>query len=259
MTRSVSLAMALAGTLAVALAGCAAAPIDGDGLTWMAGDNPNQMVLPRLTGDGAVSLNSLFDQLDSGAQENRADCLSSENENADWTRTISAPFTGPRFLSVTVVENYYCGGAHPSVDLRAMTFDRRTGGLPDWDALWPGAGITATTDGFGNLPSVTRAAALVGWFRAAVRENADNDAEWLAQCEAYYGDAPVDETVAIWLDAKTGGIGMDWVSLPHAAMACGSPQVMPTETAVRLGASAELIAALREGRRTHSVHAPSTP
>lgn len=247
MSRSIAGALALFAAT-TALSACAQASADTDSLTWGAEAHPGVAVMPRLTGEGAEELNSLFDQLDASAEEDRAYCLSEENPNADYTRTIWAPFTGPRFLSVTINASYYCGGAHPSVDIRRMTFDRQTGGLPDWTALWPGGGITASTDGHGNLPAVSREPALTDWFRAAVRADPASDAEWLAQCDAWYGDEPMeDEPVAIWLDAETGGVGMDWASLPHVAMACGSPRIMPVETASQLGASDALIAALRQG------------
>ena len=250
-------ALTLVVAATAALSACAQAPADVDGLTWGADPHPAFATMPSLTGEGAKGLNGLFRQLDSAAKESRVDCLSTENDNADYTRTIWAPFTGPRFLSITLNENYYCGGAHPSVDLRPMTFDRRTGGLPDWNTLWPGGGITASTEGHGYLPAVSREPALTSWFRAAVRADAANDAEWLSQCDAYYGGEPVDEAVVIWLDAGTGGVGMDWASLPHAAMACGSPQFMPAETASRLGASDDLIAALRQGQAARAFRGPS--
>jgi hypothetical protein len=248
MSSSIAGALALVVTATGALSACAPAATDTDGLTWGAEAHPGVAVMPRLTGEGAEGLNSLFDRLDAAAAEDRTYCLSSENGNAEYDRTIRAPFTGPRFLSVTVNASYYCGGAHPSVDIRPMTFDRETGGLPDWAALWPGSGITASMEGHGNLPAVSREPALTSWLRAAVRADPASEAEWLAQCDPWYGDTPMeDEPVVIWLDAETGGVGMDWASLPHAAMACGSPQVMPIEDAARLGASDALISALRRG------------
>lgn len=256
-SRTVRGALALVVVATAALSACAQAAADTDGLTWGAEAHPGFTVMPRLTGEGAEALNDLFDRLDASAEENRAGCLSSQHHNAEYDRAVRAPFTGPRFLSVTVNESYYCGGAHPSVDIRPMTFDRQTGGLPDWTALWPESGITASMNGYGNLPAVSRKPALTSWFRAAVRADAADDAEWLAQCDAWYGDEPVDEPVVIWLDAETGGVGMDWASLPHAAMACGSPQIMPIGEAVRLGASDELIDALREGQAARAFHAPS--
>lgn len=256
--RSVAGALALLFAATTALSACAQASAGTDGLTWGAEAHSGFAVMPRLTGEGAEVLNGLFDRLDAAAAEDRAYCLSSENGNTEYDRTIRAPFTGPRFLSVTVNASYYCGGAHPSVDIRPMTFDRETGGLPDWAALWPGGGITASTDGHGNLPAVSREPVLTNWFRAAVRADPASDAEWLAQCDPWYGDAPMEDApVMIWLDAETGGVGMDWASLPHAAMACGSPRIMPIEDAARLGASDTLISALRQGHADRAFHAPS--
>ena len=158
--RSVAGALALLFAATTALSACAQASADTDALTWRAEAHPGVAVMPRLTGEGAEALNGLFDRLDAAAEEDRTGCLSSENGNTEYDRIIRAPFTGPRFLSVTVNASYYCGGAHPSVDIRPMTFDRETGGLPDWAALWPGGGITLMVDvaevpdnAFGYVPT----------------------------------------------------------------------------------------------------------
>ena len=203
--------------------------------------------MPRLTGLGAEALNRLADQLDADALEERTLCLASQSGNADYTRFVQAPFTGPRFLSVTINEDSYCGGSHPNVDIRPLTFDRETGGLPDWRSLWPTIQVDSSLEGTGYWPATTRAPALVDWFRAAVRDDPETDAEWLSQCEAHYGPEPIDEALVLWLDAETGGIGMDLAWLAHAEKACGSARVMPIDTAERLGASPELVEALRRG------------
>lgn len=256
-SRWFSAALTLVAAAGAALSACAQTPADVDGLTWGAESHPGVMVLPRLTGEGAHELNRLLVRLEASAEQTRTDCLSSENDNTGYERFLWADFTGPRFLSVTVNESYYCGGAHPSIAIRRMTFDRLTGGLPDWAALWPGAGISASTSGYGNLPAISRAPVLTGWFRAAVRADPASDAEWLSQCDAWYGADPVDEAVTVWLDARTGGVGLDWASLPHAAMACGSPRIMPIDEAARLGAAEELIDALRQGHAARAFHDPA--
>lgn len=221
---------------------------DGDTLIWSDEVFPGFDNLPRLTGQGAAAINARFQAMDAFAAQERAGCLESDPDHAEWTRTVSAPFPGPRFLSILINQGYYCGGAHPSVELRRLTFDRASGEAATWDALWPGAGWLSTEDYGAGQPPETRDPRLVAWFRGAVRAHPENDAEWLGQCEAYYGEDPVDEAVVVWLDGASGMIGMDWASLPHAAMACGSAQFMDAGTAAALGASPELIAALAAGR-----------
>lgn len=233
-------------------AACSQNPASLDGLSWKAEPHADFALMPVLTGQGAEALNGIFGNLDQAAEANRRDCMAGEGEYLEYTRTIWAPFEGPRLISIGVNESYYCGGAHPSVDLRMMTFDRATGGVPDWGALWPGAGLEASLNGSGYIPSTTRAPALLDWFREAVRADAANDAEWLAQCDAYYGPDPVEEPIMIWLDGAKGGVVvLDLASLPHAAMACGSPQSMSAEEAAALGASAALVDILRAGTAAH--------
>jgi hypothetical protein len=245
-------------TLAAPMSACA--QDRSDELTWRADPHPDFAVMPRLGGEGADGINRFLAGLDDGAEHDRAQCLSLEGaSNLDWNRTITAPFTGPRFLSVMLAEDYYCGGAHPSVDIRPLIFDRRTGGLPDWSVLWPSARITASLEGTGYWPSRSEAPALVDWYRAAVRADPEHDAVWLEQCEAHFGPDPIDEAVVLWLDAETGGVGMDLAWLAHAEMACGSAQVMPIDVAERLGAAPELIDALRRGHAEGAFRGNAAP
>jgi hypothetical protein len=229
---------------ATALSACAQAP-DADGLIWPDGPHPDFELMPRLTGEGSEPLNALFTQLDEAALGNRADCLGSGHQYAEWSRTVGRLFTGPRFLSIEINEGYYCGGAHPTVDLYRLTFDRRTGGVPDWATLWPGAEITASTEWPGQMPATTLSPALLEWYRAEVRSAPETDGAWLKQCDGYFGSDAANETLTIWL-LDSGRIGVDFASLPHAAMACGSAQFITADEAEALGASAELVGLLRE-------------
>ncbi len=238
----------------MALSACAQEPAQPESLTWGEDAYADFAIMPRLTGEGAEPLNALFTRMDGVAEEERSTCLIPDNENTNYERTVWAPFTGPRFLSITVQTGYYCGGPHSNFDTRPMTFDRQMGGLPDWASLWPDSGITAGMEGYGYLPARTRAPALISWFRSAVHADPSSDPAWLAQCEAYYGDDPIDETIVVWLDAESGGVGMDWYSLPYVSKNCGSPQIMPVDEAARLGASDDLIAALRQGHADQNWH-----
>lgn len=246
----------LSGMAALALVGlpsaaCSQTPPITDGLSWKPDPYADFALMPTVEGRGSQPLNEILGKLDEAAQAQRRDCLTGESPHVEYSRTVWAPFKGPRLISIGVNEGYYCGGAHPSVDLRIMTFDRVTGGVPDWDVLWSGSRLEASLQGSGYISSTTRAPALLGWFREAVRADASNDPEWLEQCDAYYGSDPVEEPIMIWLDGASGSIVMDLADLPHAAMACGSPQSMSAEQAAALGASAELVDILHAGAAGH--------
>lgn len=251
-------ACALLMAATVALSACAQTHGNAasDDLSWSEDPHPDFALSPRLEGPGADGINAALATFDAGALAGRADCAAAGGE---WTRTVWTPFAGPRFLTVAINDSFYCGGAYPSVSLIRLTVDRRTGSAPDWTTLWPAAGILAASQADGLLPSTTQAPAVIDWFRAAVREDPENDAEWLDQCDGWYGaDAP-EEPVMIWLDAAAGGIAMDWAYLPHVAMACGSPQVMPLDVAAQLGASPELIDAMRQGHAEWIERTPELP
>ena len=244
-------AFAVLVTASVALSACAQTPVAqmpvADSLIWLDDPHTDFALTPRLIGEGAESLNVRLADFDSEAQAARIDCLAMGGADAEFTRTTWVPFSGPRFLTVAVNDGYYCGGAYPSVNLIRLTLDRRSGGAPDWASLWPAAEMQDASQGGDLLPTTTEARALIDWFRAAVRADAENDAEWLEQCDGWYGADPIQQRLMIWLDAAAGGIVMDWADLPHVAMACGSTQVMPLDVAARLGASPELLDALRQG------------
>lgn len=253
--RRIDLAAAILGLMlgaAGGLSACAQTGATPGELVWPPDPHPDFALSPRVTGEGSEGVNRQLAVLDARAQAGRTDCVTQGGHDGEWTRVVWAPFEGPRFLTVAVNDAFYCGGAHPSVSLIRLTFDRSTGGAPDWAILWPDAQLLAVSEAGEVLPSTTLWPELVDWFRTAVRNDPENDADWLEECDAYYGERALQEPLVVWLDAAGGGIAMDWAHLPHVAMACGSPQVMPVDVAARLGASPALLDAVRQGHAERS-------
>ena len=252
-------ALLFATTLALSACAQTSGGESSGGLTWPDSRHPDFAMTPRLTGPGTEAINARLAHFDAQGLKERAQCLEMGQERGEFVRLTGVAFTGPRFLTVVITDDYYCGGAYPSVNLVYLTLDRETAGAPDWASLWPAADLLAASGGDDLLPSTTEAPALADWFRSAVRADPENDAEWLEQCDPWYGADPIQQPLVVWLDAAAGGIALDWTHLPHVAMACGSTQVMPLDVAARLGASPELIEAVRQGHADWIERTPELP
>jgi hypothetical protein len=219
-------------------------------LTWSPDPHADFALMPRLS-DVSSRINADLSKIDVQGDGNRIDCTSGGRENQSWSRSVNANMTGPRFLGLTVTDDYYCGGAHPDVEVRRITWDRQTDTAMDWNTLWRDAQVKPVRVSPEAPPEtpVSMSPALAAWFRAKVRAASAGDPIWLADCDAHYGNDEVGDGLALWLDAQRGGIGMDLAWLAHAEQACGSPQVMPLDEAARLGAAAELTEAVRAAHR----------
>ena len=239
--------MRLAPVVVAMLLSAGAAHAQSD-LRWSA-PQPGFALAPRLAAHEAI--NADLSRIDAQGDFLRRECLTDGGDNISWERDIDATMTGPRFLGLTVTTAYYCGGAHPGADTRSMTWDRLTDAPLDWTALWPAAQVQPIrpSPDFPPEAAVAMSPALVAWFRSTVRAAPEADPAWLSDCDAHYGDDPMDEGVVLWLDAEHNAIVVDLAWLAHAEQACASPQFLPLDEAERLGASPDLTRAVHDAHR----------
>jgi len=229
----------------VLMSGCVHSPSATD-MIWAPPPHMDFALAPRLTGAGADGVNSVLSGIDDQALASRTECYATAGPNGSWIRTVWTPYVGPRFLTVAISDQMYCGGAHPGGEVSYYTFDRRIDDVPDWATLWPAAAIHAAGLPPTGLQARTGAPAIWGWYVEAVRRDPSIDPELRRACDNHLGQQPAGDDLAIWLDGATGGLGMKLVDLPHAARACGFVQVMPAADMARLGASEELLREIRE-------------
>jgi hypothetical protein len=211
--------------------------------------------LPRMTGDAsqAREINAALDRVDADHRSFRADCLTMKprNDNVFWSRSVEAPMTGPRFVSILISQGDYCGGAHPSWGRTPLAFDLETGRLIDWKAWLPADMAAPILDEEADKrmqPAVLTSPTLKAWF--AERALAGMDSWGRKQCADVYGDAGLAGwNLVAWPDAKAGGLRLQTSGLAHAAMGCHMDVLMPLSDLRRRGVRREFTDALQAAHR----------
>ena len=211
--------------------------------------------LPRVTGETpqARAINAALDRVDARDRENRASCLEmkSRNDNVEWGRTVEAPMTGPRLVSIVMTRGDYCGGAHPSWDRTALVFDLETGRLVDWTAWLPSGmakPIRHESSDQWVRPGALDSPLLKAWF--ADRVLAGMDEYGRRECADFYSESRRDSWgLTAWPNAKAGGLTLQSAGLAHAEMGCHADVLMPLRELKRRGVAPELVDAIEAGHR----------
>ncbi len=170
--------------------------------------------------------------------------------DAYWTRTITVTMAGPRFLSFMIVDDAFCGGAHPNTADWGVVYDLTTGRPVDWTRVLPPSltGKVTLEEGMDNVRTVRLASPrlhalyLAGY--GATDQGSNSDCR---DAVTQTPDTPPPSSV--WLDAAKGGLAVQF-DVAHVAQACALPVVIPLATLKAEGASPELIAALAAARKT---------
>ncbi|HYC96478.1 hypothetical protein [Brevundimonas sp.] len=232
------------------------APVPGaDGLTVLPAVAKGIAALPRLAGDTAATrvINADLERMDAAVRQAVRECLTDGGEYADWYRSVDAPMTGPRFLSLTVLDELYCGGPHPDNVRMAVTYDNRSGKRVNWADLMPAPFVQPLepmTDVFGTEFSVSKSPALLAWVRERVSAVSAEDPEWWADCEDQYRYHDIGGVrFMLHIDAEHEALAVETVGLPRVVMACGTMEYMSVAELERIGAAPELIEAIRTAHR----------
>lgn len=227
-------------------AGCAAsqtpAPTNAAPLLWSAPLAENFDAFPRVAGNTpqAREINAYLDRVDVSDRAERGDCLAEGRDNVEWGRSVEAPMTGPRFVSVLFTTGYYCGGAHPSWQQKSLTFDLESGRLVDWAEFLPADMALPRYEASDAWPQLLRSASLKAWYaREAIAQRRmpggeDECADVLMESE------PLD----MWPDARTGGLALQVSGLAHAVSACTETVLMPLPELRRRGVDPALLDAI---------------
>lgn len=238
----------------VLLTGCGAARSPAaevaSPLTWGADIAEDFEALPRVAGDSPAdrAINAFLDGLDARDRESRSNCLTEGPENAQWGRSVAAPMTGPRFVSIIVTRGDYCGGAHPNWSETHYTFDLLTGTHVDWPALLP-AGMSARIhEPEYSWPATLASPSLTAWFAQRALAGLDRDVQ--DTCASTYGpEGRGSLGLGVWLDAKENGLGLQLIPSHHAEIACVTSLTIPAADLRRRGVSAELVDAIETAHR----------
>ena len=239
--------------ITVLTAGCAAAQSEGPDtvprLVWSAPLAPNFNALPRVAGDTrqARDINAYLDRIDANDREDRATCLEMQplNDNVEWGRSVEAPMTGPRFLSVLVTTGYYCGGAHPSWQQKSLTFDLESGRLVDWAEFLSADMALPRYEAGDQWPQLLRSPSLKAWYaREAIAQRRMPGGE--DECAEVLRDS---EPLDVWPDAQTGGLALQVSGLAHAVSVCTETVVMPLSELRRRGVDPALVDSIEAAHR----------
>jgi hypothetical protein len=153
--------------------------------------------------------------------------------SAEWDRTVALTMRGPRYLALTVDEDWGCGGAHPDEDSYPLVYDLQTGGPVNWLHLLPKSlQVKATLDTAddGTPIGVVESPILQALYMKMV---GPQDPSCLPPFE-----------FTIWPDAKADGLALQPFGLAFAFQACGVEIVLPLAQARQLGVDPTLLAAI---------------
>ncbi len=203
--------------------------------------------------DAERRINAALLRLDGNVRKAAA-CKAEGGAHSWWERTVDTTMRGPRFLSLTITDNVFCGGGHPNASTMAIVYDLTTGAPVDWTTLLPPAltGTVSLAIGADEAKMVTLASKrlyalyLKGYRPRMGDRKVDGDDEECREAAAQAGSGGLPAMMA-WLDAKAGGLAVQF-DLPHAIQACADPVVVPVATLRQEGAKLLLTDALDAAR-----------
>lgn len=218
---------------------------------------PGLAAMPQIDSpadDAERRINAALRRLDGPVRKAARACRAEGRTHSSWTRTVRTPMRGPGFLSLEIVDDVYCGGAHPDVSLMAIVYDLETGAPVDWTALLPPTltGKIALAAGADGTEMVTLAskrlhALYLERYRPRAADPKKDDANKdcrEAVTETSDGEPP---SMMAWLDAEAGGLAVQF-DLAHVVQACADTVVIPTAVLRREGAKPVLTDALAAAR-----------
>ncbi len=199
--------------------------------------------MPRMVPQPGVALavvkklNAALRRLDSKAQHVELACPVGRVEGN--SRDVKVTMRGPRYLSITAIDEAMCAGKEQTESILALVYDLRTGGTVNWLKLIP-AGAQAGVD---DTAGKNKIGAVI-WppLTAFAREAADQ------RCK-YAFDAESAVPFVMWLDAEEDAVKIYPSAFPKAQEDCAQLVGVPSEKARELGIDKRLLEALDTAHR----------
>jgi hypothetical protein len=172
------------------------------------------------------------------------DCLREDRRHANWSRKISLPMQGPRYVSFVASDEYFCGGAHPDSSTVALVFDLDTGTLVDWAKLLPELAQHTGTDtaGDGSTFGTVASEKLADLYRDTAKHGGSDP-----DCAGALKDTELN--FILWPDGKQNALVAQPAGLPRAIAACGPALPISVETLRSLSVDTELLEAIDAAHR----------
>jgi hypothetical protein len=191
----------------------------------------------------AARINNALAKLDALTRQAMKECRDNVQSptDFDFERTVTVTMRGPHYLSFYVGGSQDCGGAHPDTGTSAFVYDLTTGSPVNWQRLLPKSMVQGTsldTDINGaTIAFVTSKTLQSLWLKA---ESATDPID--PDCQDSDNDPKL--TLALYPDAKAGGLAAEPGDFPHVIQACADTNVIPTATLRPLGVDAGLLDAI---------------
>ncbi|MGH1588974.1 hypothetical protein ACRBEV_12195 [Methylobacterium phyllosphaerae] len=223
---------------------------------------PGLAAMPQIEApadDAERRLNTALKRLDGKVRTAAKQCKAEGGVHSSWERGVQVPMRGPRFLSLVINDNWFCGGAHPDTATMSIVYDLTTGAPVDWTTLLPPAltGTIALADGADGTKMVTLASKMLHTLYLAgyrpksgdpKRDGDDADCR-RAVTETNDGEPPA---MMAWLDAGAGGLAVQF-DLAHVVQACADPVVIPSPRCAGMAPSLVLTGAIEAARAAKPV------
>lgn len=173
---------------------------------------------PHQFPDAAIraAVNSLLAGKEKEDRDNYADCLAQIKEQKQkpdaesWNNDITVAYLSAHYMTVNVVQSYYCAGAYPTNGAEApINIDLKTGREIDWTTMFKP----------GFLSDGEKAGALTKLYLARYSKKKDD-----AECLGAVKESDPSGSAIFWLDAKQGLIFQP--DYPHVMAACGLPMAL---------------------------------
>jgi hypothetical protein len=196
---------------------------------------------PRIAapaGAAAQRINLALDRQDDNVKSVARQCA-----HDGWSRDVTVTMRGPRYLSLTAQDSWYCGGAYPDAGRLVLVYDLDTGSPVNWARLLPAAMIGSAsldTAGDGTRIGVIQSRVLQDYY---VKTRTSDPKDPLdADCRDVVQDPALKFT--LWPDAHDGGIRIEPVGLPHVVAVCGGSVLIPAAALRRMGVQPSLADAI---------------
>lgn len=206
-------------------------------------------------------IDASLSRLDAIVRRAAARCRADGGKDGSWERTVTVPMRGPRYVSYEIVDDVFCGGAHPDVSTMSIVYDLATGAPVDWTALLPASltGKVSLSPGADGTRMVTLSgrrlyALYLTGYRPRTGDRTDADDEQCRDAVTTAGDGGDVPGMTVWLDARQGGLVVRF-DLAHAIQACADSVTIPAAALRAEGAQPVLVDAIARAHGTP----PETP
>jgi hypothetical protein len=182
-------------------------------------------------------INAALDRQDRQLRKAAAECRAN-GKDTSWDRTVTAPMTGPGYLTLIAADELDCGGAHPDTGQMVLVYDLQTGHPVNWSRLLPpdlAVKVALDDAADGSKIGTVTSPKLLALYKADYPARDDR-----AECLDAIGNGPF----VLWPDAKAHGLEVAPSSLPHVMAACGETVTLSVATLRRLGVDARLTDAI---------------